>query len=51
MKILSVYPYTHISSSALIIDGEVVAAAAEERFNREKMSTKFPILSARWCLE
>lgn len=51
MKVLSVYPYTHISSSALVIDGEVVAAAAEERFNREKMSTKFPVLSARWCLE
>ena len=51
MKVLSVYPYTHISSSALVIGGEVVAAAAEERFNREKMSTKFPVLSARWCLE
>lgn len=51
MKVLSVYPYTHLSSSALVIDGQVMAAAAEERFNREKMSTKFPILSARWCLE
>jgi len=51
MKVLSVYPYTHLSSSALVIDGEVVAAAAEERFNREKMSTKFPVQSARWCLE
>lgn len=51
MKILSVYPYTHLSSSALVIDGEIVAAAAEERFNREKMSTKFPVLSANWCLD
>lgn len=51
MKILSVYPYTHLSSSALLIDGEIVAAAAEERFNREKMSTRFPTLSARWCLK
>lgn len=51
MKILSVYPYTHLSSSALLIDGEIVAAAAEERFNREKMSTRFPNLSARWCLK
>lgn len=51
MKVLSVYPYTHISSSALVLDGEIVAAAAEERFNREKMSTRFPIQSARWCLE
>ena len=51
MNILSVYPYTHLSSSALVIDGRVVAAAAEERFNREKMSTKFPAISAQWCLD
>lgn len=51
MIILSVYPYTHLSSSALVVDGKVVAAAAEERFNREKMSKKFPELSAQWCLD
>ncbi len=51
MIILSVYPYTHLSSSALVIGGKVVAAAAEERFNREKMSTKFPVQSAQWCLD
>ena len=51
MKILSVYPYTHLSSSCLLIDGEIIAASPEERFNREKMSTKFPIQSAQWCLE
>ena len=51
MKILSVYPYTHLSSSALLVDGKIVAASPEERFNREKMSTKFPIHSAKWCLE
>jgi len=50
MKILSVYPYTHLSSSALLIDGKIVSASPEERFNRQKMSTKFPILSAEWCL-
>lgn len=51
MIILSVYPYTHLSSSALVIEGKVVAAAAEERFDREKMSKKFPALSAQWCLD
>lgn len=51
MKILSVYPFTHLSSSALLVDGKIVAACPEERFNREKMSTKFPILSAQWCLD
>ncbi len=50
MKILSIYPYTHISSSALIINGKVAAASSEERFNRIKMSTDFPIQSAKWCL-
>ena len=50
MKILSIYPYTHISSSALIIDGKVISASPEERFNRVKMSTDFPIQSAKWCL-
>ena len=51
MKILSVYPFTHISSSALLINGKIVSASAEERFNREKMSIKFPIKSANWCLK
>ncbi len=51
MKILSVYPWTHISSSALTINGRVVSASAEERFNRQKWSTDFPINSANWCLK
>jgi carbamoyltransferase len=50
MKILSIYPYTHISSASLMINGKIVAAAAEERFNRIKMSTEFPIQSINWCL-
>jgi len=51
MKILSIYPYTHISSAALIIDGKIIAAAPEERFNRIKMSTDFPIQAINWCLQ
>ena len=45
MKILSIYPYTHISSAAIMINGKIIAASAEERFNRVKMSTDFPIKS------
>ena len=30
MKILSIYPWTHISSSALMIDGKLVCGSAEE---------------------
>lgn len=50
MKILSIYPYLTISSSALIIDGKVIAASTEERFDRKKNSTAFPERSAKWCL-
>ena len=51
MKILSIYPYTHISSAALMINGKVVAASPEERFNRIKMSTAFPVKAIEWCLK
>lgn len=40
-----------ISSAALVRDGEVVAAAAEERFNRQKQFKGFPTEAIRWCLE
>ncbi len=51
MKILAIYPWTHISSSALMINGKLISAGPEERFNRRKWSTDFPILSAEWCLK
>ena len=42
MKILSIYPYLTISSSALIVNGKVVSASTEERFNREKIVLHSP---------
>jgi len=51
MKILAIYPWTHISSSALMINGKLVAASPEERFTRTKWTTQFPIQSANWCLK
>ena len=51
MKILSIYPWTHISSAALMINGKLIAAAPEERFTRQKWTTQFPIQSANWCLK
>ena len=51
MKILGIYPYIHISSAALLINGKIVSAAQEERFNRRKMSTEFPSQSISWCLK
>ncbi|KZS71339.1 hypothetical protein A4G29_02885 [Mycobacterium kansasii] len=40
----------HDSAAALVVDGRVVAAAAEERFNREKHSARFPIRAIEYCL-
>src|SRR5215471_15172647 len=41
----------HDSAAALVIDGEIVAAAAEERFNRVKHSGAFPINAINYCLK
>jgi carbamoyltransferase len=38
------------SAAALFIDGELIAAAAEERFNRRKHSGDFPVGSISYCL-
>jgi carbamoyltransferase len=40
-----------ISSAALVDDGEVVAAVAEERLNRQKQYKGFPTAAIKWCLE
>ena len=50
MKILAIYPWTHISSSALMVNGKLIAASPEERFTRAKWTTQFPMQSANWCL-
>src|SRR5258707_10103691 len=40
----------HDSAAALVVNGTPIAAAAEERFNREKHSGKFPAGAIRSCL-
>jgi len=40
----------HDSAAAIVIDGKVIAAAAEERFNRRKHSGAFPIGAVHYCL-
>jgi carbamoyltransferase len=49
--ILGLNAYHGDAAAALVIDGELVAAAEEERFNRVKHCAGFPALAARWCLE
>ena len=41
----------HDSAAALVIDGEVVFAAEEERFSREKHTSRFPLLATQAALQ
>ena len=50
MKILGISAYYHDSAAALIVDGDIVAAAQEERFTRKKHDAAFPRNAARYCL-
>jgi carbamoyltransferase len=49
--ILGLNAYHGDASAALVVDGELVAAAEEERFTRVKHVAGFPALAAAWCLE
>ncbi len=50
MKILGISAYYHDSAAALLVDGEPVAAAQEERFTRKKHDSRFPEHAVRYCL-
>lgn len=49
--ILGLSAYYHDSAAALLRDGEVVAAAQEERFTRIKHDAAFPVQAIRYCLD
>ena len=51
MKILGISAFYHDSAAAIVIDGEIVAAAQEERFSRVKNDAGFPERAIRFCLE
>jgi carbamoyltransferase len=51
MYVLGLSFFYHDSAAALLRDGEIVAAAEEERFSRVKHDFGFPELSVRFCLE
>ncbi len=48
--ILGLSAYYHDSAAAILIDGEIVAAAHEERFSRKKHDASFPALAAEYVL-
>ena len=49
MYILGISCFYHDSATALLRDGELVAAAEEERFTRIKHDFSFPDLSIAFC--
>lgn len=51
MLILGINAYHGDASAALLVDGQLVAAAEEERFNRVKHCAGFPRLAIEYCLE
>ncbi|MBX3171267.1 MAG: hypothetical protein KF760_27915 [Candidatus Eremiobacteraeota bacterium] len=51
MNILGISAYYHDSAAALLVDGELVAAAQEERFSRIKFDHRFPTMSVEFCLK
>jgi carbamoyltransferase len=59
VRVLGINAVFHDPAAALVVDGQIVAAAEEERFNRRKHGKpnvafsgwEMPALSAAWCLE
>ncbi|MFQ5664918.1 MAG: carbamoyltransferase [Candidatus Binatia bacterium] len=51
MRILGISCFYHDAAAALIEDGELIAAAEEERFSRKKHDAGFPRLAIRYCQE
>ena len=50
-SILGISAFYHDSAACLVVDGEIVAAAQEERFTRKKHDPDFPSNAVRVCLE
>lgn len=51
MNILGISAYYHDSAAALVRDGDIVAAAQEERFTRKKHDPGFPHRAVEYCLQ
>ncbi|MBI3252155.1 MAG: carbamoyltransferase [Candidatus Omnitrophica bacterium] len=50
MNILGISAYYHDSAACLVRDGEIIAAAQEERFTRKKHDASFPRRAIEYCL-
>jgi carbamoyltransferase len=49
--VLGISALYHDAAAALVVDGEVVAAAQQERFSRRKHDPSFPLEAIAYCLE
>ena len=49
--ILGISAYYHDSASCILLDGEIIAAAQEERFTRKKHDQNFPSHAIEYCLK
>jgi carbamoyltransferase len=50
VNVLGISAFYHDSAACLVRDGEIIAAAQEERFTRKKHDAEFPINAIRSCL-
>jgi len=50
-RILGLSAFYHDSAAVLLVDGDIAAAAQEERFTRKKHDHHFPINAVEYCLE
>ena len=50
-SILGISAYYHDAAACLVVDGEIVAAAQEERFTRIKHDPSFPKNAIKYCLD
>jgi carbamoyltransferase len=51
MNILGISAFYHDSAAAIVVDGDIVAAAQEERFTRKKHDAGFPLHAVAYCLD
>ena len=51
MYILGISAFYHDSAASILKDGEIIAAAQEERFSRKKHDAGFPSKAVAYCLK
>ena len=51
LNILGISAFYHDSAAAFLSDGDIIAAAHEERFSRKKQDSSFPVNAVKFCLQ